>query len=151
MVERERSDGKKSDMTGGWIAVVAGALARADGRWLMHQRPAGKHHAGLWEFPGGKVEGNEMPLQSLIRELAEELGIACHAQACTPAGFATSAADESQPGLVILLYTVTVWEGEPQALEGGAIGWFTPAEALALDKPPLDVALAARLFANIPN
>ncbi|QDH35173.1 (deoxy)nucleoside triphosphate pyrophosphohydrolase [Porphyrobacter sp. YT40] len=138
-------------MTGGWIAVVAGALVRADGRWLMHRRPVGKHHAGLWEFPGGKVEGNEMPLQSLIRELTEELGILCDPQACTPAGFATSAAAEGQRGLVILLYTITGWDGEPQALEGGAIGWFTPAESLALDKPPLDVALAARLFANIPN
>lgn len=137
-------------MTGGWISVVAGALARADGRWLMHQRPAGKHHAGQWEFPGGKVEDNEMPLQCLMRELTEELGIVCDAQACTPAGFATHVADESQSGLVILLYTVTAWNGEPQALEGGAIGWFTPAEALALDKPPLDVALAARLFTNIP-
>ncbi|WP_086608338.1 (deoxy)nucleoside triphosphate pyrophosphohydrolase [Erythrobacter donghaensis] len=138
-------------MTGGWIAVVAGALVRADGRWLMHQRPQGKHHAGLWEFPGGKVEADEMPLQSLKRELTEELGIACHAQACTPTGFATSAAAEGHPGLVILLYTVSGWDGEPQALEGGGVGWFTPAEVLALAKPPLDVALAARLFANIPN
>jgi 8-oxo-dGTP diphosphatase len=135
-------------MTGGWIAVVAGALHRDDGRWLMHRRPEGKHHAGLWEFPGGKVDAAEMPLHALRRELAEELGIACLAEACTPAGFAESAGDGGASAIVILLYTVGGWEGEPQALEGGAVNWFTPAEVLALPKPPLDIALAARLFQN---
>ena len=135
--------GKKADMTRAWIAVVAGALCRSDGLWLMHRRPEGKHHAGLWEFPGGKVEPGEMPKFALQRELAEELGIACTANACVPAGFAERPGD-----MVLLLYTVSAWDGEPQALEGGAIGWFTPAEALALPKPPLDVELAARLFQN---
>jgi 8-oxo-dGTP diphosphatase len=130
---------------------VAGALHRADGRWLMHRRPAGKHHAGLWEFPGGKVEADEMPVDSLRRELAEELGIECLAGAVAPIAFAESAALEGQPALVILLYTVAAWEGEPRALEGGAVGWFTPAEALALAKPPLDIRLAAQLFANRTN
>lgn len=128
------------------ITVVAGALHRADGRWLMHRRPEGKHHAGLWEFPGGKVEPAEMPVDALVRELAEELGIGCRAQGCDPAGFAETGAGEAVPPIVILLYTVARWEGEPQALEGGAVEWFTPAEALALPKPPLDIALAARLF-----
>lgn len=131
-----------------WIAVSAGALLRHDGRWLMHRRPEGKHHAGLWEFPGGKVEPPEMPLDTLVRELAEELGIRCRADACVPAGFAESTGFESVPSLVILLYTVAGWDGEPQAIEGGDVGWFTPSEALALDKPPLDVALAQRLFRN---
>jgi 8-oxo-dGTP diphosphatase len=143
-------DGKKTDMTSRWMAVVAGALHRPDGRWLMHRRPEGKHHAGLWEFPGGKVEADEIPLQSLVRELAEELGITCHAEHCAPCGFAEGVGAEGQPGLVILLYTVGGWDGEPRALEGGAVGWFTPAEVLALAKPPLDVALAEGLFANIP-
>ncbi len=143
------SDGKKTDMTRSWLAVVAGALHRDDGRWLMHQRPMGKHHAGLWEFPGGKVEISEMPLESLVRELAEELGVVCPAAACTPASFAEGGpAGNGQP-LVILLYTVSDWQGEPQALEGGAVGWFTPGEALALPKPPLDVILAQRLFQNL--
>lgn len=131
-----------------WTAVVAGALHRAEGRWLMHRRPAGKHHAGLWEFPGGKVEAGEMPVEALRRELAEELGIACQAEACVPAGFAESPGETQGQKLVILLYTIRAWEGEPRALEGGSIGWFTPAEALALPKPPLDIALAARLFQN---
>jgi len=135
-------------MTKGWIAVVAGALQRGDGRWLMHRRPPGKHHAGLWEFPGGKVEADEMPMESLLRELAEELGITCHPAACTPAGFAEGGADASGRALVILLYTVSGWDGEPTALEGGAVGWFTPDEARALAKPPLDIALAQQLFQN---
>ncbi len=137
-------------MTSRWITVVAGALRREDGRWLMHQRPEGKHHAGLWEFPGGKVEDDEIPAESLLRELAEELGVRCDPALCAPCGFAEGAGAPGQPGLVILLYTVAGWEGEPQALEGGAVGWFTAAEVRALDKPPLDVRLAEGLFANIP-
>ena len=148
MVEIGHDDGKKSDMTLGWMAVVAAALHRDDGRWLMHQRPVGKHHAGLWEFPGGKVEVQEIPVESLMRELTEELGITCLAAACTPAGFAECGAVDGQQALVILLYTVSAWQGEPQALEGGAVGWFMPTEVLALPKPPLDVMLAQRLFQN---
>ena len=138
--------GKKSDASTGWIAVVAGALRRADGHWLMHQRPAGKHHAGLWEFPGGKVEPDEIPSQSLVRELREELGICCDPASFTPAGFAETAVPEAGRPIVILLYTVTGWHGEPAALEGGAVGWFTPEQALALPMPPLDVMLAGQLF-----
>jgi len=138
--------GKKTDMASGWIAVVAGALMRDDGHWLMHRRPPGKHHAGLWEFPGGKVEANEMPIESLVRELTEELGIVCHADACVPAIFAETTPETEAQAIVILLYKVSRWEGIPAALEGGEIGWFTRPEVLALDKPPLDVSLAQSLF-----
>ena len=138
--------GKKSDAGTAWIAVVAGALRRADGRWLMHQRPPGKHHAGLWEFPGGKVEPDEIPSQSLVRELREELGICCDPASFTPAGFAETVLPEAGRQIVILLYTVTGWLGEPAALEGGTVGWFTPEQALALPMPPLDVVLAGQLF-----
>ena len=131
-----------------WLPVVAGALQRADGLWLMHQRPPGKHHAGLWEFPGGKVEADEMPVESLVRELQEELGIRCRPAACTPVAFAESEAADGARAIVILLYMVNQWDGIPSSLEGGAVGWFTPAEALALPKPPLDIRLAARLFQN---
>ncbi len=135
-------------MSEDFITVVAGALRGADGRWLMHRRPEGKHHAGLWEFPGGKVESFEMPVQSLVRELAEELGIRCRAEDCEPAFFAESEGREEGRQLVILLYTLAAWEGEPRALEGGAVAWFSPAEALALPKPPLDVKLAQALLQN---
>lgn len=135
-------------MISGWITVVAGALQRADGCWLMHRRPPGKHHAGLWEFPGGKVELHEMPIQSLIRELHEELGIGCNPAACEPRAFAEHGIAGEPGAIVILLYTVSGWDGEPVSLEGGAIGWFTPAAALALAKPPLDISLARQLFQN---
>ena len=129
-----------------WLPVVAGALQRADGCWLMHQRPPGKHHAGLWEFPGGKVEADEMPVESLVRELHEELGIACDAAFCAPACFAETAGSQEGRAIVILLYTISRWDGDPAALEGGAIGWFRADEVLILEKPPLDVTLARLLF-----
>lgn len=135
-------------MMGSWLMVVAGALQHRDGRWLMHRRPPGKHHAGLWEFPGGKVEAHEMPAEALVRELHEELGIRCDLAACAPASFAETGGVGVGDAIVILLYTVTDWEGDPAALEGGAIGWFTPDQALMLAKPPLDVMLARRLFQN---
>ncbi|KPF65021.1 (deoxy)nucleoside triphosphate pyrophosphohydrolase [Porphyrobacter sp. AAP60] len=135
-------------MTTGWITVVAGALYRADGRWLMHRRPPEKHHGGLWEFPGGKVEPFETPIQSLKRELAEEIGITIDFFDCHPAGFAQSAANNDERAIVLLLYTISHWQGVPEALEGGEVCWFTPEEVLALSKPPLDVALARQLFRN---
>ena len=138
--------GKKTDAAGEWMLVVAAALQRADGHWLMQRRPEGKHHAGLWEFPGGKVEPFELPSQALVRELTEELGISCDCAALEPAGFAETPAHEVGRKIVILLYILGTWEGEPEALEGGAIAWFTLAEVLALAKPPLDVMLAAQLF-----
>lgn len=140
--------GKKSDATEGWMLVVAGALQRADGRWLMHRRPPGKHHAGLWEFPGGKVEAYEIPAQALVRELGEELGITCDPAQLVPAGFAENRFGQGKRGIVILLYIVGTWDGEPAALEGGVVNWLTPQELLALDKPPLDAVLAAQLFEN---
>ena len=135
-------------MTRSWLTVVAGALHRADGRWLMHCRPPGKHHAGLWEFPGGKVEPHEMPMESLIRELHEELVVHCDPLACHPAAFAEKSSDSDGRAIVILLYTIARWEGDPAALEGGAVGWFTPQEARALVKPPLDILLTEQLLQN---
>ncbi len=146
MVEIALEDGKKSDMTGGPILVVAGALQAADGRWLMHRRPLEKHHGGLWEFPGGKVEDAELPVKSLVRELHEELGISIQPDDCTPLGFAEERRSSERNPIVILLYKVRSWTGEPQALEGGRIDWFTPEQIDELAKPPLDCELASGLF-----
>ena len=134
-----------------WTPVVALALADGKGRWLMHERPAHKHHGGLWEFPGGKVEAGETPARALVREIEEELGIAIDAARIEPAGFAQEDASERDSPIVILLYTCAAWEGVPEALEGGAVGWFTPEEVAALDKPPLDRVLAGALFSKMPD
>ena len=128
------------------LLVVGGALQRADGRWLMHQRPLNKHHGGLWEFPGGKVETHENTKEALSRELGEELAINIDSGSFAQAGFAVEQCAGDGARIVILLYISRQWEGEPHAVEGEAIGWFTPEQILELSKPPLDCELAEQLF-----
>ncbi|WP_267905488.1 NUDIX domain-containing protein [Erythrobacter mangrovi] len=125
---------------------MALALCGGDGRWLMHRRPQNKHHGGLWEFPGGKVEIGENPSLALVREIKEELGLQLTLEELEPVGFAQEPPNATTAQLVILLYKAS-WSGAPiEALEGGAIGWFSPAELVAIDMPPLDIALARGLF-----
>jgi 8-oxo-dGTP diphosphatase len=139
--------GRKSDMNAEWQLVVAGALRRSDGLWLMHQRPENKPHGGLWEFPGGKVEAGEHPVIALIRELSEELGIIVKPQDCIASCFAQDGAASTSNSIVILLYTLLQWEGEPlPLLEGSKVDWFTPNQVMLLEKPPLDVELAKSIF-----
>jgi 8-oxo-dGTP diphosphatase len=88
-----------------WTCVVALALRDGKGRWLMHRRPADKHHGGLWEFPGGKVETGETPRNALVREIEEELGLVIEPAACAPVGFAEETSGEGRPPIVIMLYT----------------------------------------------
>ena len=133
----------------GTMLVVAGALAGGDGRWLMQRRPDEKPHGGLWEFPGGKVEPAEIPVEALCRELREELGITVVPGDCAPATFAQDSGSEpGHPPIVILLYIVPKWDGLPRSLEGGALGWFTPDDIAQLATPPLDRVLARQLFAS---
>ena len=135
-----------------WTCVVALALYnRSEGKWLMHRRPDHKAHGGLWEFPGGKVESGETPANALIREIAEELGITIRAPDLEPAGFAQEPPALRPSPIVILLYTCERWEGTPAALEGGEVGWFDRQEVEGLDKPPLDIELAASLFAKMAD
>lgn len=129
-----------------WQLVVAAALQRADGAWLMHRRPDHKHHGGLWEFPGGKVESAENPRVALARELKEELDIDVHPGDLQPHCFAEEAADQRHQPIVILLYTLRIWAGVPVIMEGGALDWFTSEQTRSLAKPPLDIELAAKLF-----
>ena len=116
---------------------------------LMHRRPLHKQHGGLWEFPGGKVEAGESPGNALIRELAEELGIGVEARNLHPVAFAEDGPGAPSRGIVILLYTLATWTGDPVAQEAGAqTGWFTAPEIARLARPPLDVALCRLLFGS---
>ena len=125
------------------LPVVAAALVDADGRVLLQQRPEGKSLAGLWEFPGGKVEPGETPEAALIRELEEELAISVPHACLAPAAFASAPLGERH--LLLLLYVVRDWRGEPQALEATALQWTTPAAMRTLAMPPADVPLVASL------
>jgi len=121
------------------ILVVAVALLDDRGRVCLQQRPYGKRHGGLWEFPGGKVEPGEHPEAALRREIDEELGVVVAPDDLSPCGFAAS------PGLVILLYACRRWHGEVACLEGESLDWFDPAAVPQLAMPPLDYPLAAQL------
>jgi 8-oxo-dGTP diphosphatase len=124
------------------IAVAAAALIATDGRVLMHQRPFAKQHGGLWEFPGGKLEPHENARTALARELTEELGIAIEPAAFFP----VAQAADPDGGLTIELFACREWRGDPQCLEGEAIGWFVPEALAGLAMPPLDVPLAHALI-----
>ena len=136
-----------------YLPVVAAAIGPDEaGRWLMHRRPAGKAHAGLWEFPGGKIDPGESPQVALRREIAEECGLALSLKAMREVGFAAdepgSQADAqagSRP-ILLLLIACARWEGEARSLEGGEWRWCTPAEIAQLPKPPLDAQLTAQFF-----
>ena len=127
------------------VLVVAAAIHDGAGRLLLQQCPANKRHAGLWEFPGGKVESEEFPQLALCREITEELDLELDPGALVPAGFAEELPADGRPGIVLLLYTCRTWRGTPTALEGQDWGWFTPEEAVRLALPPMDRALLQRL------
>jgi len=128
-----------------FLLVVAAALRDRGGRWLLQQRPPGKHHAGLWEFPGGKVDPGETPRHALSRELAEELALALEPTAFAPLGFAEDPAGGGRPALLLLLYRADAAKAEPEAQLGQNWGWFSIGEAEALPLAPLDRALLSSL------
>ena len=125
------------------MLVVAAALLDEKGQVLVQRRPAGRPMAGLWEFPGGKVEPDEYPEQALVRELAEELAIVVAPDVLTPLGFATAAGGNGH--LVLLLFGCRAWAGEPRALHASAIAWHAPAALAALPMLPADIPLVAQL------
>lgn len=127
-----------------WLLVVAALIRDPAGRLLLQQALPGKPHAGMWEFPGGKVETRENPRIALCREIAEELGLALDEGAMAPLGFADGGA---APAIVLILYDCPAWQGDPQPREGQAWGWFTPAEAARLPMDRLDRTLLDRVAA----
>ncbi|HEV2745687.1 MAG TPA: (deoxy)nucleoside triphosphate pyrophosphohydrolase [Allosphingosinicella sp.] len=129
------------------MTVVAAALVDADGRVLLQQRREGRAMAGLWEFPGGKVEAGEAPEPALIRELKEELGIDTDTACLAPAAFASAALGDRH--LLLLLYICRKWRGTPQPLDASALTWVRPHQMFALPMPPADKPLIGLLDALI--
>ena len=129
------------------LLVVACALVDKDGRVLVAQRPEGKSMAGLWEFPGGKIETGETPEAALIRELKEELSIDVMAACLAPLSFASHAYDDFH--LLMPLYVCRKWEGQIMPREGQNVTWKKPRELFDMAMPPADVPLIAALRDNI--
>ena len=125
------------------VLVSAVALIDVDGRVLLAQRPEGKSMAGLWEFPGGKIEVNETPEAALIRELEEELGIDTWASCLAPLTFASHSYDDFH--LMMPLFACRKWNGTPQAREGQVLKWVKPAEMRNFPMPAADVPLISVL------
>ena len=129
-----------------WLPVVAAALFDSAGNLLLQKRPADKRHGGLWEFPGGKVEPGESPAIALLREIEEELALSLDRAALEPCCFEEHPAEEGHPPIVILLYTVRSWNGEPRSTDGAELVWIAPHEAVRLAMPPLDIGLLDKLL-----
>jgi 8-oxo-dGTP diphosphatase len=125
------------------LLVVACALVDADRRVLIAQRPEGKHMAGMWEFPGGKVEPGETPEAALIRELREELGIETKEACLAPVSFASHAYEHMH--LLMPLYACRRWQGTPTAGEHKALKWVRPQALRDYPMPPADEPLIAAL------
>jgi 8-oxo-dGTP diphosphatase len=125
------------------LLVVACALVDTDGRVLIAQRPEGKSLAGLWEFPGGKLEPGESPEAALIRELKEELRIDVKAACLAPLTFASHAYADFH--LLMPLYVCRRWEGTAVATEGQTLAWVKPAKLAEYPMPPADLPLIAHL------
>ena len=125
------------------VLVAAVALIDVDGRVLLAQRPKGKSMAGLWEFPGGKVEEGEQLEAALIRELEEELGIDVSENCLAPFTFASHSYDDFH--LLMPLYVCRVWEGTVTPKEGQVLKWVRPLQLKEYPMPPADVPLVAML------
>ena len=126
------------------VLVAACALVDTDTRVLIAQRPTGRPMAGLWEFPGGKVEAGERPETTLIRELREELGITVEEQCLAPLAFASHSYPDFH--LLMPLYVCRRWQGTATALEGQKLAWVRPNRLRDYPMPPADEPLIAHLM-----
>jgi 8-oxo-dGTP diphosphatase len=132
------------------ISVVAVALNDAAHHILLQQRPEGGSMAGLWEFPGGKIEVGETPQAALVRELAEELGISVQETDLYPISFASEAlpakhSDAEVPHLLLLLFGCNTWAGKPEPLHAAELRWISLDQMRTLPMPPADVPLVEAL------
>jgi len=125
------------------LLVVACALVDTDRRVLIAQRPPGKAMAGLWEFPGGKIEKDETPEDALVRELQEELGVDTKTACLAPLTFASHSYESFH--LVMPLYVCRKWQGVPQPREHAALKWVRPQQLRDHAMPAADVPLIAAL------
>jgi len=121
------------------VLVTAVALIDRDGRVLLAQRPEGKSLAGLWEFPGGKIETGETPEAALIRELSEELDINTAESCLAPLTFASHSYDDFH--LLMTLFVCRKWKGTPRAVEGGQLKWVRASALRNYPMPAADVPL----------
>jgi 8-oxo-dGTP diphosphatase len=126
------------------VLVVACALIDVDGRVLIAQRPPGRPMAGLWEFPGGKIEAGEKPEITLIRELKEELGIDVNEACLAPLTFASHSYDDFH--LMMPLYVCRRWEGVVTAMEGQNLAWVRPNKLRDYPMPAADIPLIPHLI-----
>ena len=125
------------------VLVSAISLIDADGRVLISKRPEGKTMAGLWEFPGGKVENTETPEEALIREIKEELGLDITESCLAPLSFASHTYADFH--LLIVLFVCRVWKGIPEPREGQEIRWVRPMRLGDYAMPPADINLVSML------
>ncbi|WP_259781307.1 8-oxo-dGTP diphosphatase MutT [Aestuariispira ectoiniformans] len=138
-----QADSRKGAAEKPIILVVAVAMIDVDGRVLIAKRPEGKSMAGLWEFPGGKVENGETPEAALIRELHEELHVDTRESCLAPLTFASHEYDDFH--LLMPLYVCRQWVGEPQPKEGQELAWVRPIRLKDYPMPPADIPLIAML------
>ncbi len=125
------------------LLVVACALIDEDGRVLLAKRPQGQSFAGLWEFPGGKVEPGERPEDAVIRELNEELGIDISDSCLAPLAFASHSYETFH--LLMPLFVCRTWEGEISPQDGQELAWVRPLRMADYEMPPADIPLRAML------
>ena len=131
------------------VHVVAAALVDQDRRILVTQRPEGKKMAGMWEFPGGKIDEGETPEYALMRELDEELGLTTRPCCFSPIAFASHGYDDFH--LMMPLFICRVWKGLPQSREGQAMKWVQPMALYDLEMPEADLPLIDELISHLDH